>query len=102
MPDRVPFFQSERIQCPVSCIARGKGGRYKPGPVDLLKTISMGFIADGLIFKGLTGHFRLVTGYSAIALEEQTLKNKTIAGPGRNFLLRYRLSNNSRELKSPA
>ena len=40
----------------------------KPGPADLLKTISIGFIADGLIFKGLIGLF--VTGYSDIALEE--------------------------------
>ena len=39
-------------------------------PADLLKTISIGFIADGLIFKGLIGPFRLVTGYSAIASEE--------------------------------
>jgi hypothetical protein len=36
--------------------------------------------------------------YSAIALEEQTLKNKTIAGLSRNLLLRYRLSKNSRDL----
>jgi hypothetical protein len=62
------FFQSERIQFPVSCITRGKGGRYEPGPADLLKTISIGFIADGLVFKGLIGLF--VTGYSDIALEE--------------------------------
>jgi hypothetical protein len=37
---------------------------------DPLKTISIGLIADGLIFKGLIGPFRLVTGYSAIAPEE--------------------------------
>jgi hypothetical protein len=37
---------------------------------DPLKTISMGLIADGLIFKGLIGPFRIVTGYSAIAPEK--------------------------------
>ena len=36
------------------------GGRCKPGHADLLKTISMGLIADGLIFKDLIGHLRLV------------------------------------------
>ena len=35
---------------------------------DLLKTISIGFIAGGLIFKGLIGSFRLITGYSAMGL----------------------------------
>ncbi len=54
----------------------GKTGRPQqasdknPVTADPLKTISIGIIADGLIFKGLTGPFRLVTGYSAIALEE--------------------------------
>ncbi len=64
------FFRGERIQCPVFCITRSKGGRYKPGPADLLKTISIGFIACGLIFKGLIGPSRSITGYSAMALEE--------------------------------
>jgi len=46
------------------------GRRYKSGHADPLKTISMGFIADGLIFKGLICPFLIVNGYSAIALEE--------------------------------
>ena len=70
MAGRAPFFRGERIRCPVFCITRSKGGRYKPGPADLLKTISIGFIAGGLIFKDLISPFRLITGYSAIVLEE--------------------------------
>jgi hypothetical protein len=54
----------------------------------------MGLIADGLIFRGLIGPFRLVTKYSAGV----NPKNKTIARPSRNPLLRYRLSKNSRDL----
>jgi hypothetical protein len=42
----------------------------KPVTADPLKTISMGSIADGHIFKDLTGPFRIATGYSAIAPEE--------------------------------
>jgi len=55
------LFRGGKVWCLVSCITRSKGGRYKPGYADLLKTISIGFIADGLIFKGLIGPFRLVT-----------------------------------------
>jgi len=33
---------------------------------DLLKTISIGFIAGGLIFNDLIGPFRLITGHAAI------------------------------------
>jgi hypothetical protein len=61
----ISIFRGEEIICKE--LASSSGGRQKPGPADLLKTISMGLIADGLIFKGLTGPFRLVTGYSAIA-----------------------------------
>ena len=64
------FYRGEEVWCPIFCITRSKGRRYKPGPADLLKTISIGFIADGLIFKDLIGPFRLITNYSAIALEE--------------------------------
>jgi len=49
--------------------ASSTGGRHKSGSADLLKTISIGLIADGLIFKGLIGPFRLITGYSAITSE---------------------------------
>jgi len=70
MPGRDSFFRDERIQRTAFYITRSKGGRYKTGQADLLKTISIGFVADGLIFKGLTGPLRIVTGYSAIALEE--------------------------------
>jgi hypothetical protein len=54
----------------------GKTGRPRqegdtnPVTTDPLKTISIGSIADGLISKGLTGPFRIATGYSAIAPEE--------------------------------
>jgi len=36
------------------------GGRHKSGHGDLLKTISIGLIAGGLIFKGLIDPFRLI------------------------------------------
>ena len=73
------FFQSERndlqgtgIRMSSPQAVSSTGERHKPGPADLLKTISIGFIAGGL-------------------------KNKTTAGLGRNLLLRYRLSKNSRD-----
>jgi hypothetical protein len=47
-----------------------QAGDKNPVTTDPLKTISMGSIDDGLIFKGLIGPFRLITGYSAIAPEE--------------------------------
>ena len=56
----MPYIIGEIIQCPVFYIAPGKGGRHTPGPADLLKTISIGLIAGGLIFKGLICPFRLV------------------------------------------
>jgi hypothetical protein len=62
------YYRAVYAQRPIFFATRGKGGRYKPGPADFLKTISIGFIAGGLIFKGLIGLF--VTGYSAITLEE--------------------------------
>ena len=36
------------------------GERHKSGHADLLKAISIGLIAGGLIFKGLIGLFRLI------------------------------------------
>jgi hypothetical protein len=41
---------------------------------DPLKTISMGSIADGHIFKGLICPFRLLTGYSAKLRRSKPLK----------------------------
>jgi len=35
--------------------------QHKVGHADLLKTISIGLIAGGLIFKGLIGPFLLIT-----------------------------------------
>ena len=58
MSGRGPFFQSERndvqgtgINRLPSQAASSTDGRQKPGHGDLLKTISIGFIADGLIFR---------------------------------------------------
>jgi len=55
MAGSAPFFRGERIRCPVFCISPSKGGLQKHGHADLLKTISTGLIAGGLIFKGLIG-----------------------------------------------
>ena len=38
------------------------------GHANLLKAISISFIAGGLIFEGLRGDFQRITGYSAIGL----------------------------------
>ena len=53
-----------------------------PAPADLLKTISMGFIAGGLIFKGLIESFLVITGYSAITLGRKPLKIRPLPGLG--------------------
>ena len=70
------FFQSERNDLQGTGVrmlspqaAYSTGGRHKSGSADLLKTISIGFAAGGLIFNGLIGPFRLITGYSAITSE---------------------------------
>jgi hypothetical protein len=57
-----------------------QAGDTNPVTTDPLKTISMGSIADGLIFKGLTGPFRLVTGYSAMASGSKPLKIRPLQG----------------------
>ena len=54
------FFQSERNDLQGTGVRMSSGGRHKSGHADLLKTISIGFVAGGLIFKGLIGLFRLV------------------------------------------
>ena len=61
------FFQSERNDLQGTSVrmsspqaASSTGGLQKPGHADLLKTISIGFIAGGLIFKGLISPFRLM------------------------------------------
>ncbi len=71
------FFHRRKYYLQVTGIRRllpqtvsSTGGLQKLGPADLLKTISMGLIADGLIFKGLIGPFLLVIGYSAITSGE--------------------------------
>ena len=54
------FFQSERNDLQGTGVRMSSGGRHKSGHGDLLETISIGFIAGGLIFKGLISPFRLV------------------------------------------
>ncbi len=61
MSGRVSLFQSERNDLQGISIRMSSGGLQRSSHADLLKTISMGFIAYGLIFKGLMGSFRLVT-----------------------------------------
>ena len=41
---------------------------------NLLKRISIGFIAGGLIFKDLSNYLPIITGYSAIASGRKSLK----------------------------
>jgi len=63
-------------------------GGHRAGPpvtAVLLKTISIGFVACGLIFKGLIDSFRLVTGYSAIDLGRKPLKIRPLPGFGGIF-----------------
>ena len=54
------FFQSERNDLQGTGVRMSSGGRHKSGHGDLPKTISIGFIAGGLIFKGLIDPFRLI------------------------------------------
>jgi len=54
-------MQGTGIRMSLPQAASSTGGRHKNGPADLLKTISMGLIGGGLIFKGLIDPFRLVT-----------------------------------------
>ena len=44
-----------------------QAGDLNPVTTVLFKTISIGLIADGPIFKGLICHFRFAAGYSAMA-----------------------------------
>jgi len=49
---------------------------------DLLKTISIGFIPCGLVFKGLIDSFLLITKYSAITSGRKPLKTRPLPGLG--------------------
>ena len=67
MSGKDSFFRGERNDLQETGVrmsspqgASSASRRYKSGPADLLKTISIGFIAGGLIFKGLICPFRLI------------------------------------------
>jgi hypothetical protein len=51
-----------------------QAGDKNPVTTDPLKTISMGSVADGHIFKGLICTLRLLTGYSARLRGSKPLK----------------------------
>jgi len=63
------FFRGERIQHPV--IARLLGFS---GFVDLFKTTSNLYVADGLIFKGLMGYSPIATNHYDIRQWRKPLK----------------------------
>jgi hypothetical protein len=50
--------------------------------LNLFKRISMGFIAGGLIFKGLIGYLPMITGYSALVSGRNPLKIRPPAALG--------------------
>jgi hypothetical protein len=64
------FFKAKKYSARYLAQIVAKTGDINPVTTDPLKTISIGLIADGHIFKDLIGPNRLVTGYSAIAPEE--------------------------------
>ena len=66
----IGFYQSIVNEVPSLLHNSWQRRATKHGPADLLKTISIGLIAGGLIFKGLIGPFLLVIGYSAITSGE--------------------------------
>jgi len=49
---------------------------------DLIKRISMGFIAGGLIFKGLSNDLSIISKYSALASGRKPLKIRPLPALG--------------------
>ena len=65
---------------------------------NLLKRISIGFIAGGLLFKGLINYLPIITGHSALAPRRKPLKIRPLLGLG-GFLFEISSFGDSHDLR---